>query len=165
MYWIGVNLDIEESKRAEFEQELLTKALRKSQQELVQILDLTPQLMAVFGPRHERLCINRIALDYLSVTLDEWLASGFGSDIHPDDLERLQTHWDRAVLDGTVFETEVRVRNGDGSYRWFLARYNSVRDDAGQVLRWYVACTDCCRAFRARERGVYGGYTSSSGSL
>jgi len=37
---------------------------------------------------------------------------------------------------------ELRLRKADGSYRWFLARYNPVRDDKGQIIRWYVSCTD-----------------------
>ena len=37
-------------------------------------------------------------------------------------------------------------------YRWFLARYNPVRDDEGQILRWYVACTDIDDRKRAEER-------------
>ena len=47
---------------------------------------------------------------------------------------------------------ELRLRGGDGSYRWFLARYNSVRDNNGQILRWYVSCTDIEDRKRAEER-------------
>jgi PAS domain-containing protein len=36
------------------------------------------------------------------------------------------------------YELELRVRGSDGSHRWFLARYHSVRDDDGQIIRWYV---------------------------
>jgi transcriptional regulator with GAF, ATPase, and Fis domain len=36
----------------------------------------------------------------------------------------------------------LRLRKRDGTYRWFLARYNPLRDDKGQVMRWYAACTD-----------------------
>src|SRR5437588_4910553 len=53
---------------------------------------------------------------------------------------------------GSAFELEVRMRKGDGSYRWFLARYNSVRDDRGQVLRWYAACTDIEDRKQAEEK-------------
>ncbi len=53
---------------------------------------------------------------------------------------------------GSPFEIEVRVRKSDGSYRWFLARYNSVRDDNGQILRWHVSCTDIEDRKRAEER-------------
>jgi len=34
------------------------------------------------------------------------------------------------------------VRKSDGSYRWFLARYNPLRDEQGQITRWYVTATD-----------------------
>src|SRR5580693_3587096 len=139
LYWIGINLDIEELKRAEEQRKAAEEKIREQEMELRHILDLTPQLIAVFGPRRERLFINRIALDYLGVTLGEWRDRRPDTEVHPDDLELQRFHWDRAMSSGAAFEIEVRVRKSDGSYRWFLARYNPVRDDGGQVLRWYVA--------------------------
>jgi PAS domain S-box-containing protein len=133
--FIGTGIDVTE-------QEHLTKALQKSKDELRQILDLTPQVIAVFGPYRERLFINRTALDYLGLTLEEWRATAPGAIGHPHDAERLRVQWDRAMSSGSGFEIEVRMRKGDGSYRWFLNRFNPVRDDEGQILRWYVACTD-----------------------
>jgi formate hydrogenlyase transcriptional activator len=47
---------------------------------------------------------------------------------------------------------EFRLRKGNGSYRWFLARYNPVRDDKGQIRRWYGAFTDIEDRKRAEER-------------
>ena len=55
-------------------------------------------------------------------------------------------------LVGLAYELELRLRKGDGSYRWFLARYNPVRDDKGQITRWYVAFTDIEDRKRAEER-------------
>jgi formate hydrogenlyase transcriptional activator len=139
LYWIGVNLDVEERMQA-------IKALRKSEEELRQILDLTPQCIVVFGPNRERIFMNRIALDYLGVTLDEWInrrGTGKGpSEIHPDDEKRIQSKWDRALSSGSDFETEHRIRKADGSYRWFLATHHLMRDEDGKPLRWHVACTD-----------------------
>ena len=37
-------------------------------------------------------------------------------------------------------------------YRWFLTRYNSVRDNNRQILRWHVSCTDIEDRKRAAER-------------
>ncbi len=37
-----------------------------------QILDFSPQLIAVYGPNRERLYANRFMLDYLGLSLDEW---------------------------------------------------------------------------------------------
>jgi transcriptional regulator with GAF, ATPase, and Fis domain len=47
---------------------------------------------------------------------------------------------------------ETRIRKGDGSYRWFLARFNPARDDKGNIRRWYVANTDIDDRKRAEER-------------
>ena len=46
----------------------------------------------------------------------------------------------------------MRLRKSDGSHRWFLARCNPVRDDKGQVMRWYIACTDIEDRKRAEEK-------------
>jgi PAS domain S-box-containing protein len=149
--WYGVTTDIEDRKRAE-------DTIREQETELRQMLDFTPQLVGVFGPNGERLYANRICLDYLGTTLDEWRQTpgnffSSRSFIHPDDQERaarIYSHSARSA--GSAYELELRVRKGDGSYRWFLARYNPVRDDKGQVMRWYAACTDIEDRKRAEDR-------------
>jgi PAS domain S-box-containing protein len=149
--FVGTVIDVTERKRAEEE-------LRRSEMELRQMLDFTPQLVGVFGPNGERLHANRILLDYLGTTLDEWRQTpgnffSSRSFIHPDDCERAaRTYSDNARSGGSAFDLELRVRKGDGSYRWFLARYNAVRDDKGQVMRWYAACTDIEDRKRAEDR-------------
>src|SRR6266481_5610987 len=80
---LGTSMDVTE-------QEQSMRALRKSEEELRQILDLTPQLIAVFGPRRERLFINRIALEYFGLTLDEWRDTAPGAVDHPDDSKRVR---------------------------------------------------------------------------
>ena len=143
--FVGTGIDVTEHEE-------LTKALRKSEAELGQILDLSPQIIAVFGPRRERLFTNRMALDYFGLTLDEWRTTPHGAVGHPDDSKRVQVQWDRAMSSGSAFEMEARMRKGDGNYRWFLNRWNPVRDDEGQVLRWYVSCTDIEDRKQAEER-------------
>src|SRR5258708_31699700 len=101
------------------------KGLRKSEEELRQILDLTPQCIVVFGPNRERIFMNRIALDYLGVTLDEWInrrVTGKGpSEIHPDDEKRIHAQWDRALSSGSDFHTRHRIRKAHRSHSWLLA--------------------------------------------
>ena len=106
------------------------------------ILDLAPQLIAVYGPNRERLYANRTALDYLGISLDEWLHKSFAASAHPDDSERLKTYTDRASTSGAADELELRLRKRDGSYRWFLARFIPLRDERGQITRWYYTGTD-----------------------
>jgi PAS domain S-box-containing protein len=143
--FVGTVIDVTERKRAEEE-------LRRSEAELRQILDLAPQLVGVFGTDLERLYANRMALDYFGVRLDEWRQTSRGSQTHPDDSDRVKACWDRALASGSAYEVELRLRKHDGSYRWFLARYNPVHDDKGQIMRWYVASTDIEDRKRAEEK-------------
>jgi transcriptional regulator with GAF, ATPase, and Fis domain len=72
--------------------------------------------------------------------------------VHPDDWERVTCESDRTVSQGTAFELEMRLRKSDGTYRWFLARYNPLHDGAGQISRWYVTGTDIDDRKQAEER-------------
>jgi PAS domain S-box-containing protein len=139
-------LDLSEQKRAE-------EKIREQEIEFRQILDLAPQLVAVYGPNRERLYANRVMLDYLGLSLEEWQRRfKFGDALHPDDRERAIGFFDRGVSIGAGFELELRLRKGDGSYRWFLARCNPVSHDKGQIMRWYVACTDIEDRKRAEQK-------------
>jgi formate hydrogenlyase transcriptional activator len=84
-----------------------------------------------------------VALAYYGVSLDEWRQMSHKTEIHPDDIDRVKAHFDRSLISGAAYvEMEKRLRGGDGTYRWFLVRYNPLRDDQGQIVRWYIAGTD-----------------------
>jgi PAS domain S-box-containing protein len=131
--YTGTVIDVTERKAAE-------EKIREQEMELRQMLDLTPQYLGVLGADGSPLYANRASLDYLGMSLDEWRQrTGI---IHPDDVERFIAEGKRASSTGSAYEVEVRARKGDGSFRWFLARFNPLHDDKGQVKRWYVASTD-----------------------
>jgi PAS domain S-box-containing protein len=133
--FVGAVTDITERKTAE-------EKIREQEEELRQIVDLVPQLIAVYGPNHERLYANRTALHYLGISLDEWRHKSLAASAHPDDSERLKTSVDRVLSSGAAHELELRLRKRDGTHRWFLARFSPLRDERGQITRWYFTATD-----------------------
>src|SRR5471032_2304537 len=135
--FIGAVTDITERKTAE-------ERIRTQEAELRQMLDFAPQLIGVLGPRLERLHANRVALAYYGVSLDEWRQRSPETEFHPDDLDSVKAHFDRWLISGAAYELEMekRMRGGDGTYRWFLLRYNPLRNDQGQIVRWYIAGID-----------------------
>jgi PAS domain S-box-containing protein len=144
--FVGAVTDITAAKLAE-------EKIREQEAELRQILDLAPQIIAVYGPNREQLYANRILLDYLGLTLEEWQQRFDRAGIaHPDEWERVDRHFDRALASGTAFELEMRLRKSDGSYRWFLARFNPLRDEQKQITRWYVTGTDIEERKQTEER-------------
>jgi len=71
---------------------------------------------------------------------------------HPDDVARLQDQRREELSRGEPFEIEWRARRKDGQYRWFLVRYNPLRDEQGHILRWYATGTDIDDRKQAEER-------------
>src|SRR2546428_829123 len=70
--------------------------------------------------------------------------------IHQDDLDTAAQAWARA--DEThALDLTARIRAADGSYRWFLARDQPLRDEAGRILRWYAVGMDIDDRKRAEE--------------
>jgi len=158
--WYGTSTDIDDGKQAQdrlrHENVALKRAeekIREQEAEWRQMLEFTPQLVRVFGPDHERIYANQMGLDYLGVSLEEWRQiQDMCRFVHPDDGDRMRAFFDRARSIGAACELEVRLRKADGSYRWFLVRYNPVCDNKGQIIRWHVAGTDIEDRKQAEER-------------
>ena len=144
--WYGTRTDIEDRKRAE-------EKLRQDERELRRITDAIPQAISVLAPDGTILYANQVVLDYTGLSLEDVKADDFRARLfHPDDLERLRDERRRALSRGESFEAELRTRRKDGQYRWFLVRYNPLRDDQGQVIRWYATGIDIEDRKQAEER-------------
>jgi PAS domain S-box-containing protein len=133
--YVGAVTDVTAAKQAEGK-------IRESERELRQILDFAPQQVAVLGPDHSRLYVNQASLDYFGFTLEEWRNGDTVRFVHPDDRERLKRELQSKFLSGLPYEAEFRLLRKDGKYRWFLYRWNPLRDEQGRLRRWYVAATD-----------------------
>jgi PAS domain S-box-containing protein len=142
--WYGSSIDIQERKIAE-------EKIREQETELRQIVDLTPQHIGVFGPDGSPLYANRAALEYFGITLDQWRDCSRINSVHPDDREHFLGEVENPFLQGAPHEFEVRFMRRDGEFRYFLIRRNPVRDERGQIIRWYGTATDIEDRKRAEE--------------
>jgi PAS domain S-box-containing protein len=61
---------------------------------------------------------------------------------HPDDQDRAWTRWRHSLETGEPYEIEYRLRHHSGEYRWTLGRALPIRDDDGNITRWFGTCTD-----------------------
>lgn len=61
---------------------------------------------------------------------------------HPEDQDRARKRWAHSLATGELYEIEYRLRRHDGVYRWTLGRATPIRDDEGQITRWFGTCTD-----------------------
>jgi PAS domain S-box-containing protein len=133
--WCVLLTDIDERKRAE-------DALRNSERELRLVVDSIPGFVAAFTPGGEVDFANRQVLEYFGKRLEDMRHWGRNDTIHPDDLERVVGTVTRSLASGEPFEVELRALRFDGVYRWFQSRGSPLRDDSGQIIRWYNLLTD-----------------------
>ena len=90
-------------------------------------------------------------MEYSGLSAEHTVGSGWQGAIHPYDLERHVGKWIEAVATGKPLENEVRFRCSDGQYRWHLDRGVPLRDEAGNIVKWYGVVTDIEDRKRAEE--------------
>jgi PAS domain S-box-containing protein len=129
-----------------------TRDLAAANEELRRTVDAIPNAIAILDPDGRILGVNAFVLDYSGLSLEEVRADlSCVQRLHPDDVARLQEERQRSFLRGEPFETEQRVRRKDGQYRWFSIRYNPVRDEHGNIIRWYATGSDIDDLKRAED--------------
>src|SRR5262249_33192684 len=106
-----------------------------------QVIDAIPVMAWSFLPEGKIDFLNHRWLEYTGLTMKAALADPMGS-VHPDDRAGAMERWRQNMASGNSYEQELRLRRADGEYRWFLVRTVSVRDDEGQIVRWYGTSTD-----------------------
>jgi len=106
------------------------------------ILDALPAIAWCKLPDGSNEFVNRRWQDYTGIPEDEARGQGWQAAVHPDDLPKLTEKWAEIVASGQGGEFEGRLRRRDGVFCWFLARFEPVRDDAGEIVRWYGTSTD-----------------------
>jgi PAS domain S-box-containing protein len=127
--------------------------LRESELELRQLVEFAPTHVFVLTSKGAGIYASQVVLDYYGLTFDDWLGDGVPARIvHSEDLDRYLTERDKGLAGEAPFEVEVRRRRRDGTYRWFASRFNPMRDEKGNVVRWYVAQADIEEAKLSAQR-------------
>jgi PAS domain S-box-containing protein len=150
--WYMLLTDIDDRKRAEGELEKAFEEIAKSESELRTIIDAIPQLIIAIGADGKLLSANQAVLEYTGLTHDDVDTERFLAIFHAEDSERLREQRDAAISRGVPFEYERRVRRKDGQYCWFLVHYNPLKNERGEVIRWYAPGTDIDERKQAEER-------------
>ncbi|GAC1388541.1 MAG: hypothetical protein NVSMB31_02670 [Vulcanimicrobiaceae bacterium] len=102
-----------------------------------------PQIVFVDSPEGVPEYWNARWHEYTGLTPEQSIGPERYSIVHPDERAALVTQWPRAIKNGLPFEMELRMRRAaDGMYRWHLSRVVPLRDESGNILRWYGTLTD-----------------------
>ncbi|MBR0851606.1 PAS domain-containing protein [Bradyrhizobium diazoefficiens] len=94
---------------------------------------------------------NKRWLDYTGTTLKEMEGWGWQKVHHPDHVERVVERIRKSFELGTPWEDTFPLRGRDGEYRWFLSRALPIRNDAGEIVRWFGTNTDVTDQILAQQ--------------
>jgi len=150
--FVGTVMDVTEQHEARAALQTAFEQIKAEEAELRRMTDAIASYIYVLTPDGTALYANQTVLDYTGLTLEEVEREDQRARVfHPEDLERLRQERQEAFARGKPFELEQRVLGKDGNYRWFLVRFNPLRDDHGNIIRWYATGTDIEDRKRAEE--------------
>jgi PAS domain S-box-containing protein len=134
------------------ERKVIELSLRQRERELREILETIPAMTVTVLPDASNVFIGKRFSDYSGLSEKAGQGSGWKACIHSDDLDLHVSTWRSSLKSGDPIEIETRFRRADGEYRWFLARAAPLRDEVGNILKWYEVLTDIEDRKRAEER-------------
>ncbi|MGF1673150.1 MAG: PAS domain-containing protein [Rivularia sp. (in: cyanobacteria)] len=133
---IGSVIDITEQKQTE-------SALRESELNFRTLADSMPQIVWTAHPNGFTDYYNQRWFDYTGMTLEETQGWGWKPVLHPDDLQKCADAWSESLRTGNNYHIEYRYRRArDGEYRWFLGRAVPLRNDSGEIVKWFGSSTE-----------------------
>src|SRR5882762_1746006 len=114
------------------------------------ILDTIPAIVWRKLPDGSADFLNKRFLEYTGLSLESGMGWGWMKAFHPDD--GLMEEWRAALAAGRPFEMEARLRRADGVWRWFQLRAVPLRDEQGNVVKWYGTTSDIDDLKKAEDR-------------
>jgi PAS domain S-box-containing protein len=128
------------------------EALRESEKHLRDVIESIPSAAWTGRPDGSNDFVNQGWRQYTGLSLADTSGTGWKTALHPDDLATHVGKWLTAVATGEPFENEARLRRAsDGEYRWFLHRGLPLRNERGEIVKWYGTGTDIEDLKRAQD--------------
>lgn len=134
--FIGSVVNIDQRKQAEDD-------VRQRESQFRNLADSMPQIVWTATPEGYVDYYNKQW--YLLIGEENELGNNsFLSNVHPDDYNRCLSSWLEVIKTGEPYEIEFRfkVKAPINAYSWFLVRARPIRNENGQIIKWYGTCTD-----------------------
>jgi len=147
---LNKSLQVENVERLRAEQ-----IIRQAERELQTTIDTIPAIAARYRHDGQIEFANQTWRTYTGLSQQDLRGHRWGVAIHPDDLPLVEAAWRDHLPAGDPFQIEQRMRRADGEYRWHLVSRVPLRNEIGEVIRWYGVAHDIedqKRAERALRR-------------
>ncbi len=117
-------------------------AAREAEERYRMLVDLSPQVVALFDARGAATYVNAYWCDYTGLDVAASLDTGWRQAIVADERETVVRRFEAAIAANVPFTLEIPLRSADGETRWFQQRGVPQFDAEARVLRWIVVALD-----------------------
>lgn len=132
------------------ERELAAEALKQADDRIQLIIDTIPAMVWSVRPDGSVDFLNQRWLDYTGLSFADAIENPT-SIVYPEDLPEVTEKWRANMVAGEPYEDEMRLRRADGKYCWFLVRVAPLRDERGNIIKWFGSSIDIEDRKRAED--------------
>jgi PAS domain S-box-containing protein len=123
--------------------QIRVRRLQKDFKKLQDVIETIPAMAWTARPDRSNEFVNKRWAEYTGLSVEDTAGFGWAAAVHPDDRQPYVDKWRAALTNGGPFESEARLRSAaTGGYRWLHARAVPLRDEHGNIVRWYGILTD-----------------------
>lgn len=126
-------------------------ALKQSQAEFFQLADAIPQMAWMTRADGYVDWFNHRWYQYTGLTQEDCLGWSWMQCIQPDDLPQVKAAWEKSIATGQQVDIVAPILGADGSVRPFLTRALPLKNDDGEIVRWFGTNTDISEQQQIQE--------------
>ncbi|MDQ3131216.1 MAG: PAS domain S-box protein, partial [Acidobacteriota bacterium] len=124
--------------------------LRESEEKFRNLADNISQLAWMTDESGYIFWYNERWFEYTGTTLEEMQGWGWQSVHDPQEVGRVTEKFKQHLASGEIWEDTFPLRSKTGEFRWFLSRALPIRDEQGNIVRWFGTNTDIEEVRQAR---------------
>ena len=127
--WVGTATDIEDQKQAENKFRFIAETI--------------PQIFWTATVKGDIDYFNQLWYNFTGLNFEQTNNWQWINALHTKDVEHTILSWKDSLITGKEFKIEFRCKRGlDGHFRWHLARALPLKNEEGEISKWYGTFTD-----------------------
>lgn len=128
---------------ASFEKQLKGRlSAEESEARLAILADAMPQIVCIYDSKYQVEFLNKNGREYFGVSAEDIKQVNMIHFCHDEEKSRALRQREQGTITKAPGEIEVRLKNTQNIYQWFLCRFEPVLNDNNEIIRWYSSFTN-----------------------
>jgi len=139
------------ARRRQYEARERLDMIQAAEERFRTLAENIPTLCWTANPDGEVFWFNSRWYEYTGMTPESQMGWGWVACVDAAVLPEVMKAWRLSLETGEAFDMSFPIRGADGLFRPFLTKVAPLRDDTGQIVRWFGTNTDVSRQKRDEQ--------------